>query len=790
MRTWRILLLALLLWPAGAASAQNVELAGRAISGIEFEGLRTLSEETLRFYLGLEEGRPFDPQQLDRNLHALWERDLIDDVSVEALPTAEGVHLLLRVVERPVLRSIEYSGLKKLGRTEVQERIDKEQIRVREGAPIELGEMERLKHALRELYDEKGFRFAQVEYALEEVRPGERRVVFTIDEGDKVKIQRIFFEGNTVFPDWRLRLAMRKTRESGMLSRLMKRDIYNPATLQEDLGKVRDLYRERGYKNAATDEPVIEVTARRPDADKPRRQKRRMQLTIPVSEGDRWRFGEIAIDGNEVFAADVLLRAFNRPRGEWLRASAIEKGVEAVADLYRNHGYLYSQVDIELQERPGNVADVTIKVYEGDQFTVGRLEFGGNERTRDKVLRREFRIQDGMVLNMGALRNSLLKVRQLEYFKLDEEDPIEFGNIDREAHTVDLTVKGEESDRTELLFGGGWSELDGFFGQFSMQTRNFLGRGETLGVSVQTGKVRDLYEFSYFVPWMRDRPQSAGFQLFKRDLDYNLLGTQRQIREETGGVLTFGRSFGLFSSLRFSYGYAEFRDEVQFVDATNQRVSTAVEYEKSNVQPTWIYDSTDSRIEPTRGMRFLGSFEYAGGPVGGNIDLYRPEVSLTGYLPLGRRPLRTVFGFNLEAGWVEPYGEEDLPLLERYYIGGARSLRGFASRSLSLRDDQDLPVRDEFGNLLGGTSRLEFGVEYHVLLGGPFRLVFFADGGNVFGAGGIKPSFDALRYTAGAELRLFVPVFGLPLRFIYAENLNPLPGDRFESFQFDVGASF
>jgi outer membrane protein insertion porin family len=773
-----------------AAVAQSVELSGKPITGIEIEGLRTLSDETLRFYLGLEVGQPFDPQKLDRNLHALWERDLLDDVTVEALPAEGGVALLLRVVERPVLRSIEYVGLKKLNRTEVQERIDKEQIRVREGAPIELGELERLEHELRRLYEEKGFRFAQVEHALEEVSPGERRVTFTIDEGDKVKIRQIEFTGNTVFPDWRLRLAMRKTRESGLISRVMKRDIYNPATLQEDLGKVRDLYRERGYKNTVVGDPAIEVTARRPEAEKPGRQKRRLRLEIPIEEGERWRFGEIAIEGNEVFADEILLRAFNRPRGEWLRSSAIEKGVEAVGDLYRNNGYLYSQVDVELQERANNVADVTIKVYEGDQFTVGRLEFSGNERTRDKVLRREFRVQDGMVLNMGGLRNSLLKVRQLEYFKLDEEDPIEFGNIDREARTVDLTVKGEESDRTELLFGGGWSELDGFFGQFSMQTRNFLGRGETLGVAVQSGSVRDLYEFSYFVPWMADRPQSAGFQLFKRDLDYNLLGTQRQIREETGGVLTFGRSFGLFSSLRFSYGYAEFNDEVQFVDATNQTVRTASSYEKSNLQPTWIYDSTDSRIEPTRGLRLIGAFEYAGGPLGGNIDLYRPEITLTGYLPLGRRPVRTVFGFNFEAGWVEPFGSEELPLLERYYIGGSRSLRGFASRSLSLRDDEDLPVRDEFGNLLGGDSRLEFGLEYHVLLGGPFRLVFFVDGGNVFGDGGIQPRFDALRYTAGAELRLFVPVFGLPLRFIYAENLNPLPGDRFESFQFDVGASF
>jgi outer membrane protein insertion porin family len=317
-----------------------------------------------------------------------------------------------------------------------------------------------------------------------------------------------------------------------------------------------------------------------------------------------------------------------------------------------------------------------------------------------------------------------------------------------------------------------------------------MGRGETLGVSVQSGNVRDLFELSYFVPWLFDRPQSAGFQLFKRDLDFNLLGSQRRIDEETGGVLTYGRSYGFFNSVRLSYGYADITSSSEFFNDRGERSLTSFVYEKSNVRPTWVFDSVDSRIEPTRGLRAITEMEYAGGPLGGDVDLYRPEVTLTYYRELQRRPMHTVAGFNLEAGWVEPFGEDPLPLNELYYIGGSRSIRGHTSRSISLRSADDLPVADEFGNVLGGSSFVEMGLEYHVLLGGPFRLVFFVDGGNVFGDGGQKFSFEALRATAGAELRLFVPVFGLPLRFIYSENLTPLPGDRFESFQFDVGMSF
>ena len=760
------------------------------IESLEWEGVETLPVDTLAYYLGLEEGARFDPVQLDRNIKKLWDRELIDDLEVDAEPVGgDRVRLTVRVQERPVVRGLEFRGLEKLNRTQIEERMDQDRVQLRDGLPLRRGELERLKHVLEEMYREKGFRFAQVSYELETVTPGERRVVFNVDEGGKVKIQDVEFDGNTVFSDYRLGWALRKTRPSGPISRLLRRDVYNPANYQEDIERVREMYREKGYKNVSIGEPELEVRALRPNS--PKNQKRRLFVTIPIDEGDRFKFGEVSITGNEVFSDELLLRAFDKPRTKWLKASAVDDGVEAVSELYRNSGYIYSRVDVDLEERGDDVANIVVNVFEGDQYTVGRLEFAGNDRTRDKVLRREFRVHEGRVLNMGGLRNSLLKLNQLEYFKIDEENPIEFENIDPEEKTVDLKVRGEEADRTELLFGGGWSELDGFFGQFSLRTQNFRGRGETLAVAVQTGSVTERYELSYFVPWIFDRPQSAGFSVFNRELDYRLFGDQRQIRKETGGSLTFGRSYKLFQALRFSLGYTELEDQVEFTNADGELQTQRFDYQKSSLAPVWIFNSVDSQIEPTRGLRSTISMEYAGGFMGGNVSFYRPEAKFTMYRPLNRGALQTVFGVNIEGGWLEPFGEEELPLLERYYRGGARSVRGFANRSLYLRDEDGDPIRNEFGNIVGGTQFLEMGLEYHVLLGGPFRLVFFGDAGNVFDPDFDKPfDFNELRYTAGVELRLFVPVFGLPLRFIYASNLDPLPGDRFESFQFDVGTSF
>ena len=299
---------------------------------------------------------------------------------------------------------------------------------------------------------------------------------------------------------------------------------------------------------------------------------------------------------------------FEPSKGGWLRSDVIEAGVERIKEYYNNTGYIFADIRQEVVERDREelIADVVVNVAERDQFRAGRIEFQGNTRTRDRVLRRELRLQEGMVFNSAALRNSLLKINQLEYFKLEEDAPVDI-DTDTESSTVDLVIKGEEAERTELQFGGGYSEIDGFFGQASVRTRNFLGRGETLGVSLQSGRYRDLFDLSYFVPWLWDKPQSVGVQLFNRDLDYDLLADQTYVRKETGAVVTYGRSFKLFQSASVSYTNSDledFRSQTFFFDPADPDGTTIEQqfsFRKSSMTFTYRYDSHDSRLEPTRG---------------------------------------------------------------------------------------------------------------------------------------------------------------------------------------------
>jgi len=769
----------------------NAAYDGQPILQVEFIGSSTLSSETLRHYLlGRDETPVLDLEELNRRIHQLWRRELIDDVAVEIEPVEGGVKLIVRIEDRPRLVSIDYQGMKKLSKSDVRERIDRERLKLFEGQPLERGELERLAAVIEEMYQEKGYRFAQVSYATEEVGPGQLRVVYTIDEGDKVKIGDISFDGNTVFSDFRLRSAMKKTQGKIFVMRLFKKKVYNPANLEEDLESIRDLYRRQGFKDVLIGRPEIEVTAQRPEAPTIAGQKRQLKITIPIEEGERWKLGEISVEGNEVLADEILLRQFERPRGGWLRSKVIDDAIEKIDNLYRSVGYIFSEINVEVVERDReqNVADLIVHIEERDQYKVGRIEFAGNRKTRDKVLRRELLVQEATVMNMTALKNSLLKIRQLNYFELDEEEPIEF-DFDNDAKLVNLKIKGEEADRTELQFGGGFSEFDGFFGQFSMRTTNFLGRGETMGISVQVGRLRSLFDVEYTVPWFLDRPQSIGVRLFDQEIDTEVLTGIDFDQKFSGGTITYGRNLRAFQSVNFAYSFINVDDTRTFIGFDGELVTSTNKFVNSSLRPFWVYNTLDSRFEPFRGLRLTGSLEIAGGALGGDTEFLKPVVGVTWFKPMSRRPYRSTFAINAELGWITSFGDLQIFPQQRFFIGGENSVRGFRRRSLVAIDEDGNVLFDDDGFPLGGDRMAQINLEYHVLAGGPFRLVFFADAGGVFTRDqSIDPQL--MRYSAGVEMRILVPLFGAPLRFIYATNLDPLPTDQFESFDFNIGTSF
>ena len=782
-----------------AQSSQSRLYEGRRIQELEMSGAISLTEQDLLFYLGLEVGSPYDPALLNKNMLELWDRDLIDDIYSEVTPVDGGVKVAIHIVERPLLISIDYQGLKKLKRSDMTEIIDRERLELYEGLYLSKGELARFEAAIEAAYAEKGYRFADATVSLEPVSEYEQRVVVFVDEGNKVKIGRVSFDGNEVFSQSKLRGSMEKTKKSNILTKLRKRDIYNPATFEEDLDKIREVYHNAGYKNLVIGDAELDVIEKGVDKEG-RVKERKLSVIIPLEEGERWKLGEIHIEGNEVLPEQLLRAAFAEPKGGWLRQDVIDSGLDQIGDFYQNTGYMFAQVESEIQEAGDLVADLFVTIDEGDQFRIGRIEFSGNEETRDRVLRRNLRVQEGMVFNSAQLKNSIMKLQQMDFFAIHEEDPVEI-DINDADQLVNLTIKGDEAERTELTFGGGFSEIDGFFLQAGMRTRNFLGRGETLGVSIQTGRYREQFDVSYFVPWLFDKPQNVGIQIFSRDLDYDLLTNQRFARKEQGITLTYQRVIGAWQNLSLSYTNADFEDFRSFqVVPGLDPLEQSFAFSKSALIIGWTLDRRDSFLEATRGRMFRASFEYSGGFLGGEDWMIRPTLEAAYFKPISLGSLRTVAAFHIVVGIVKPFGTNDdgtdreILFLNKYFLGGESSVRGFEFRTIWVRDPVTGESILERGFYQGGEKSFVLNLEYQFLIGGPVRLVPFIDMGNVYSADQ-DFDFSHMRYSGGIELRINVPLFGAPLRFIYAENLDPLNltgfnAERFKSFDFSIGTAF
>ena len=787
-----------------ATAAVSQDYVGQPLRELEVHGLITLTPEDVLFYLDLEPGRPFDPKLLNTRLRELWDRDLIDDVSVEIAQLEDGLRIDVYLEERPLLVSIEYQGLDKLKRTDIVDMIDSARLELFEGSYMSKGELARFETEIEKLYDEKGYRFAEASVQIESVSDYERRVLVIVDEGNKVKIGRVSFDGNEVFAQGKLRGVMKKTKKSNLITKIRKRDVYNPATVEQDLDSVREVYHNAGYKNLVVGEPEINVIEGKLDREgQPK--KRELGIVIPIEEGERWKLGEVTFEGNDVLPTELLSAAFPEPKGGWLRSDVIDTGIEQIEEFYSNTGYMFSRVERELIEREDLVADVNIIIEEGDQFRVGRIEFSGNSKTRDRVLRRSMRVHEGMVFNSSQIQSSVFRINQLDYFRVHEDDPVEI-DIDDEDKKVNLTVKGDEAERTELTFGGGFSEIDGFFLQGGVRSRNFLGRGETFGVQIQSGRFREQFDISYFVPWIRDRPQNAGVQLFKRDLDFDLLASQRFVRKEEGFSLTYQRVLGPWSNLSLSYSNSSFEDFQSFsidggIGDDANVIEQGFDFVRSSINLGWSIDKRDSRMEATRGYYARANLEYAGGPLGGQDEFVRPTLGLTYLKRHHLGPLSTVAAVNVEAGYIEAFGTDDLGqpnqlfFLNRFFLGGEQSVRGFDFRSIWARDFETGRSILDRGFPGGGNKMFQLNLEYQFLITGPFRLVPFLDAGNVF-ADSQDWNLSKLRYSAGIELRINVPLFGAPLRFIWAENIDPYDNlpvfdeERFKSFDFSIGTSF
>jgi outer membrane protein insertion porin family len=672
------------------------------------------------------------------------------------------------------------------------------------------------------MYSEKGYQFAEVSHEITPIAGGPKvvRLAFQIDQGPKVRVADISFVGNEQMSERSLKGQMKNTREPWLFSFITKRGTYRPFGYEQDAVALEAHYRNNGYLQAQVGQPELEYLDVSENG-----KTRPVRLRIPVSEGERYRVGTVAYEGQEVLKQEALDDIFSTLRpGEYYSEADVRAGFDIAKEVYGSAGYYemtafpdYAfrtdpQPDGAIVRIEGDpVVDVTLHFQEGEQYFINRINFVGNNTTHDEVIRREVNMVERGVFNTEALKFSVRRINQLGYFEpLDEETAIQIEKRPGFENEVDLTLNLVEANLNQLTFGAGASQFDGFFLQLGFSTSNFLGRGETLSLSLQNGERVKNYNVGFTEPYVFGRPITAGVNVFRRDI--------RFINQFTQGSIGLTTSLGVrvkrWSQFFVAYSFEE--TEVTelnpaFLDPNLLRFNPFLQDALligqdtrtiSKVTPTFLLNTVDHPIFPTTGKKYTLSFEYAG--LGGNTQFYKPTAEGIWYLKHARR---LSLGLRARAEYIAPIGSSlGLPIFSLLSMGGDFSLRGFDIRSIGPSDPvvvNDDGTRTGSGLVIGGNKSLLFNVEYLISIADPVRLVLFYDTGQVadfgqdFGA-------DLFRTSTGVEVRFFMPVLNVPFRLIYV--FNPQRGDcpdgpscvlndRFQPqegslFKFAIGTTF
>ena len=802
--TWAMLAAAWIALPVAASAQEEADPNAPIVERIDISNNQFLQKETFLFYISTKPGDRYDERRLKEDFRRLWDTGFVDDLFIDVRDSPTGGKIVtFRVNERKRIQIVDYRGTKTLTTSSIEDELKKREAGLKIDTFYDLGKARRVETILKEMLAEKGRPFATVRHEAKPVGGSGMQVSFVVDEGPKAKVKHIDFVGNEKFSDKKLRGQMKKVKQHGFwnLTWLLGKTTYTPEKWsgpEGDQKRLEDFYLNHGYVTASIGSPKVSYID-----EKGKKPKRGIRLEIPVSEGDQYRIGEVKFEGMTVFKPELVLPIFKMQTGDVYKESTIRKGFDKLRDAYGAQGYF--QWTGRPERKPDakrKVVDVTLTMDEDKRYYVGKITFTGNTTTRDKVIRREVYLNEGDLFNTEALKVSIRRINQLGYFKPIEGVP-ELGPSSLGEDRIDVTFKVEEQNRNQFTFGGGVSGLEGTFINASFSTANFLGLGETFQISAQSGRRTKNYQIAITEPYLFDRPITAGFDIFKRKLTYETFTNVVGYTDDRSGIsFTTGVPIGrkgfnrLFANYSFQLINIEGLSELLGIDP-NAPVTDPTQpvfdpflfgeegrRKESTISPSFVHNTVDNPYTPRSGKKFTFTPQFAGGPLGGSVNYFKPDAEFIWYIPHFKK---TALGIRAEASWIKQYGDTQLlPIYQRFFLGGETQIRGVNIRTVGPITLN--PVTGQ-AQALGGNKFVLFNGEYYFDVGGPLRLLLFFDAGQAYSEGQ-NIDLKQLRTSTGVELRFIMPVLNVPFRLIYAWNPNRDAFQPKSTFKFAVGTTF
>ena len=584
---------------------------------------------------------------------------------------------------------------------------------------------------VRDMMKDKGFQSAEVTPEIVTMPGGPKLVhlTFHMSEGPKVKIKKIEFTGNKVFTTSQLKKKMKENREVWMFSFINGRGVFQETKFDADADKITEFYRENGYIRANVGVPEQKFISDSSDG-----KTRWIELRIPVTEGRRYKVGDVEFTGNTIIKTEYLKPLFKLNSGDFYNEKNVRKGMEKAREVYGGGGYweFTGFPDYKFHDDPNPaeaqapqalaapvepgpaIVDVTMRLQEGQQYFVNRITFVGNSTTHDTVIRRQMRLAEDGVFNTEALKSSIKLVNQLGYFKpLEGGKDVDVQKTPNETNKVDVRVKLEEQNRNQLTFGAGVSQYEGFFGQLSFQTSNFMGRGESLTVSLQAGSLAQNYTIGFTEPFLFDRNMTGGIQLFRQEIHYINQFTQRTDGHDGDVRLSAGQLHEVLRQLQLP---ARERQRAQHASTPIRRCCAATRSCRTRCSSARAASASSARSRrascTTRWTTRFSRHRAGASPRRWNWPGWAATPTSTSRALEGvyfwKQNPRMSLGMRGQVEYIHQFtGSVPLPIFEKLFLGGEYSVRGFDIRSIG-------PSDPFTGLVLGGNKSLLFNIEQGV----------------------------------------------------------------------------
>lgn len=736
------------------------------IATIEVRGNEILDDDVVLMRMKIHPGEPYDPRTINAELKNLYELGYFDDIQMATEDTPKGKTLIVTVKEKPLIQAIDVEGAQAIDADDILTAMA-----TKTGAVLNPRVMAEDMGKIRELYRKDGYYAASVDYRLEQADTKRARLHIVVDEGNKLYVTDIVIQGAEQLSQRELKKQLALS-ERGMFSWLTGKGVLREEILDRDSAALEAYYANRGFLNARVGHPEVSYT------------DKGITVVFQVEEGERYTVSTVEYAGDTIATAEDLnavidLDDLAKKKGYFDR-SVMHGDINKLTEYYSDFGYAFADADVNIdRNEEDHSLVVTYIMSKGAKVSINRVLIEGNTKTRDNVIRRQMRLLDGDLYSGTSLRRSNERLQKIDYFDTVDITP----EPTADPTALNLRVKVKEKPTGMFSAGVGYSSYAQVFFSGQILERNLFGMGYELGFRGTISSKSSDYTLTFWNPNYDDTDLGVGLSLYNTKNEYSDYD-----KKALGGRLLFGYPLGEYSLLSWSY-----RLERYTIENVHKYADKVIKDIEGHNWASALYasierDTTDRRINPTKGTIYQFAVEYGGGLLGGDDNFIKYIADASVYYPLF---WETIFHFHAQAGYVMKNGSERIPPFERFYLGGMDSVRGYKDRTISpVYDKKEGQMGYKEGDEKGGTKSIFANFEYLVPIHkemGILGLIFF-DIGKTWDD---RESIDFDWYkSVGVGIRWYSPLGPLRLEYGYPLDEVKIGEKRKGRIEFSVGQFF